>query len=128
MSDFNTLLAVKDLMKKNIVTAPSGATVKRVAELMTEKGISSVVLTAEDGAIAGIITETDIVREVVSKGLDANAVCVGDVMNEDVHSIAGSTSIFEARGKMIELKVKHMIVEENNKPVGIISATTLLGS
>lgn len=128
MSDFNTLLAVRDLMAKNIVTESSGATIQQVAAVMADKQISSVILTSDSGKIAGIITETDIVRQVVAKGQNSAEIQAEAVMSGEVHKIDGGASIFDARGKMSELGVKHMIVVEGDKPVGIISATALLGS
>jgi len=128
MADFNTLLAVKDLMTPNIETSFYEIKVSEAAKIMADKGISSIVLTDGEGKIAGIVTETDIVREVVAKSVDPASVAARDVMNPDIHSIPGDTSIFEARSRMTELKVKHMIVEDGGKPRGIVSASTLMGS
>jgi len=128
MSDFSTLLAVKDLMKPEIVTASSSSTVQDAAKVMAEKQISSIVITDADGKIAGIITETEIVRNVVAAGKNGGSVNTGDVMNRDIHMINGADSIFDARHKMSSLGVKHMVVESDGKPIGIISSTALLGS
>ena len=128
MSDFSTLLAVKDLMKPEIVTASQEVSVRNAAKIMTDKGVSSIVITDGDGRIAGILTETDIVRKVVAAGLSANDTKAGTAMNPDVHMVNGGASIFEARHKMVELGVKHFVVETDGKPVGIISSTALLGA
>lgn len=126
--DFNTLLAVRDLMNKEIVTAPSSTTVVDLARLMTAKNISSVVVvTDDDGQIAGIVTEGDIVRKGVAQGADLTA-AASSIMNSDVPKIDGSSSIFDARDAMKSAGVKHMIVEDDGKPVGIVSSTALLGS
>ncbi|MBI5814427.1 MAG: CBS domain-containing protein [Nitrospinae bacterium] len=128
MADFSTLLAVKDLMKPEIVTASVSVTVAESARIMTEKQISSIVLTDGEGKIAGLITETEIVRNVVAAGKDAGKTAAGDVMNDSVHMIAGDASIFDARHMMANLGVKHMVVESGGKPIGLVSATALLGS
>lgn len=128
MADFNTLLAVKDLMKPEIVTANHKISVRDAAKVMLDKGISSIVITDENGRISGIITETDIVRKVVAQGLSVTETSVGSAMNPDVHMVNGDSSIFEARHKMVELGVKHFVVEIDGKPIGLISSTSLLGS
>ncbi len=132
MSDFNTLLAVKDLISQNIVTAESSITVSESAKIMAQKDISSVILTNTGGELAGIITETDIVRKVVAEKIDPEKATAESAMNSEVHKINGDASIFEARQKMSDLhkefNVKHMVVEENGKPLGLVSATALLGS
>lgn len=127
--DFSTLLAVRDLMSKEIVTAPSSTSVLELSKLMTERNISSVVIvTDEAGGIAGIVTEGDIVRKGVATGADLSAATAASLMNTDTPKVDGALSIFEARDAMKKAAVKHMIVEEGGKPVGIISSTALLGS
>jgi signal-transduction protein with cAMP-binding, CBS, and nucleotidyltransferase domain len=127
--DFNTLLAIRDLMSKEIVTAPRTATVTGLAQAMAAKEITSIIIVTEtDGAIAGIVTESDMVRKVLAEGRDGASLTAADVMNPDVHKVDGGSSIFEARNTMQQLKVKHLIVEEDGKPVGIVSSTALLGS
>lgn len=128
MADFNTLLAVKDLMKPEIVTASHKVSVREAAGIMLDKSVSSIVITDDDGRIAGILTETEIVRKVVARGLSGSDTNAGAVMNPDVHMVSGDASIFEARHKMAALGVKHFVVESGGKPVGLISATALLGA
>jgi CBS domain-containing protein len=128
MADFNTLLAVKDLMKPEIVTASHKVSVRDAARIMLDKSVSSIVITDDDGRIAGILTETEIVRKVVAHGLSPSDTKSGTAMNPDVHMVNGDESIFEARHKMAALGVKHFVVELGGKPVGLISATSLLGS
>ena len=128
MADFTTLLAVKDLMKPDIVTANQKLSVCDAAKIMSDKAISSIVITNEDGRIVGIITETEIVRKVVAHGLPGAETSVGSVMSPEVHMVNGASSLFEARHKMVELGVKHFVVEMDGKPVGLISSTSLLGS
>lgn len=128
MADFNTLLAVKDLMASNLVTASSSVSVVAAAKTMEEKEISSIVLVGGDGTIDGIVTETDIVRKAVAKNADTDTITAGSIMSKDVHKINSDTSIFEARETMQSLSLKHLIVEENGKPIGVVSASALLGS
>lgn len=128
MSDFSTLLAIKDLMTADIVTIPTEASATDVAKLMTDMGISSVVVTNGEGLIAGIVTETDVVRKVVAVSQNPDTTKIHELMSPQVYMISGKMSIFEARHKMAELKVKHLVVEEDGKPIGLVSATALLGS
>ncbi|VAX22100.1 hypothetical protein MNBD_NITROSPINAE02-699 [hydrothermal vent metagenome] len=127
MSDFQTLLAVKDLMSKHIETAPSTISVTAVAKLMAEKNISSVILTDGEGMFVGIVTEGDIVINGLAKDLDPVTTKASEIMNDDVEKIPGDTSIFEARKIMTDHKVKHLLVQEGGKPVGLISSSALLG-
>ncbi len=127
--DFSTLLAVRDLMSKEIVTASESVSVVALATMMAEQNISSVVVITDGaGEIIGIVTEADIVRKGVATGLNLAATTAKTIMNGDMPKIDGGLSIFEARDAMKKAAVKHMIVEEGGKTVGIISSTALLGS
>ena len=127
MPSVNTLLAVKDLMNPDIVTAPENSNVQEAARLISGHKVSSVVVTGGDGKIIGIVTEKDIVVKVVAEDKAPTEILVKDIMGPDVHGISGESSIFDARAHMAKLGVKHLIVEKEGKPIGLISATTLLG-
>ena len=127
MSSVNTLLAVKDLMNPDIVKAGMGCRVMEAARMIADHKVSSVVIVDDDGKIVGIVTEKDIVSKVVAEARDPRSVSVEDIMGSGIHHIPGDSSIFEARAKMVRLGVKHLIVESEGKPVGLISSTSLLG-
>lgn len=127
MSDFNTLLAVKDLMTADIIIAPDSVSITEIANILTDNGIGSVVITGADGNAAGIITESDLVSKVVAKGKDPAQTKAGEIMSSNLIKIAGDCSIFEARKAMTDGGVKHLIVEQEGKPIGVISSTSLGG-
>lgn len=66
--ELNYLLAkmqVKDIMHKDVVTIDVGATIEEAALSMSNHHISGLVVVDATGAIAGIITETDIFNSFV---------------------------------------------------------------
>jgi len=127
MSDFNTLLAVKDLMAKDIITAQDTASVVEIANALTDNSIGSVVISGAEGDVVGIITESDIVAKVVAQKKDPAQTKAGEIMSSNLIKIAGDCSIFEARKAMTDGNVKHLIVEEDGKQIGVISSTSLGG-
>ncbi|HEB71398.1 MAG TPA: CBS domain-containing protein [Nitrospirae bacterium] len=127
MSDFNTLLAVKDLMAKDILTAPDSASIVEIAKALTGNSTGSVVIVSPDGDVVGIITESDIVSKVVAQAKDPAQTKAGGIMSSNLIKIAGDCSIFEARKAMTDGDVKHLIVEEDGKQIGVISSTSLGG-
>ena len=54
---------VRDIMVHNVVTIEHNKTAKDVAALLTEKGISSLVV-VKDGNPIGLVTERDLARKV----------------------------------------------------------------
>jgi CBS domain-containing protein len=64
-------MLVRDIMTTTVVTAPSLTPVREVAELMRERNVGAIVLTAADGAPVGVITDRDVTVAVVAEGRDA---------------------------------------------------------
>jgi len=127
MSSVNTLLAVKDLMNRDIVKTVKTSKVVEAARMIEAHKVSSVVIVDEDGKMVGIVTDNDIVTKVVSTAKDPAAVSVEQIMTPEIQMIPGASSIFEARAKMAKAGVKHLIVEIEGRPAGLISSTSLLG-
>lgn len=58
---------VGKLMAQPVITAPEAATLEEIAQVMEKHKIKRVVITGENGAIAGIVTRADIVRAVAAQ-------------------------------------------------------------
>ena len=121
------MISVKRVMAKNIVTVEKQATVSEVASLMTSKNVGCIlVIDKENNEYIGIITERDIVRKVVAKGVDANSYMVKGVMSSPLVTIESSKTIFEAGDLMDQKKVRHLGVTENGDLVGVVSIRDLI--
>lgn len=121
------MIPVKRVMARNLVTVDKHVTVQEVAKIMEAKEVSSViVIDKESGEIAGIVTERDIVRKVVAKGVDGSSYLVKGVMSTPLLTIDSSKTIFEAGDYMDQKKVRHLAVTEGGKVVGVISIRDLI--
>jgi CBS domain-containing protein len=70
-----------ELCRKDVATVPASATLAAVSRLMRKDHVGSVVVTGEGTRKpVGIVTDRDIVIEVVAQGLDPAALTAGDVM------------------------------------------------
>lgn len=121
------MIPVKRVMARNLVTVDKHITVQEVAKLMGSKEVGSVlVLDKESGEIAGIVTERDIVKKVVAKGVDGSSYLVKGIMSSPLLTIDSSKTIFEAGDFMDQKKVRHLAVTESGKVVGVISIRDLI--
>lgn len=121
------MISVKRVMARNIVTVEKQATVGEVASLMTSKNVGSIlVIDKESNEYIGIITERDIVRKVVAKGVDASSYMVKGAMSAPLVTIESSKTIFEAGDIMDQKKVRHLGVTENGDLVGVVSIRDLI--
>jgi len=75
-------MKVIDLCSRNVTTAPATAPVATVSKLMRTRHVGSVVVTGDGGPgkPTGIVTDRDIVMEVVAMGLDPATLTAGDIM------------------------------------------------
>ena len=70
-----------DLCRKTVVTAMAATPLAEVSLLMRENHVGSVVVTDPERRKAlGIVTDRDIVVEVVAMGLDATTMTAGEIM------------------------------------------------
>jgi CBS domain-containing protein len=69
--------------KPKPLTFPPDATVFEAVEAMCEKNYGSVIITDPQEKVIGVLTERDLMRKVVHRGLDAKATKISEVMTED---------------------------------------------
>jgi len=111
---------VGELVRGDAVVEGSGLTIREAAARMTEKGISSLVLTSPDGAPAGIITDRDLRAKVVARGRDVDGPASG-IMSGALVRVDASDYCFEALLKMIRYGIHHLLVVENGKLKGVVT-------
>jgi len=116
-------MQVRDIMHTDVKTTEPTDTFDNVATVLRENGISSVVV-VEDGKLAGIVTERDLVN-LVADGGDPRTTKVADRMSKDLDTVDPKTDIAEAAGHMARLKIRHLPVLQDGELAGIISIRDL---
>jgi CBS domain-containing protein len=113
------------LMTTTLATIHSEESLLAAAQLMGEKRIGSL-LTIEAGEIVGIVTERDLVRKGLASNRDAGRMHVSAVMSSPLLSIDVNRTIRDASKVMAEQGVRHLVVTENGKIVGVLSVRDLV--
>lgn len=111
---------------KKMTTVASNLTIHDAAKAMTESKIESI-LVFEHGQIIGIITEKDILRDVVAKGLDPKKTTVKKITKKPLITIQKDATVREA----IEIMKKHDIrrlVVMDKRPIGLITQKLVCGN
>jgi CBS domain-containing protein len=111
---------VKEAMKMNPVTVSPSDTVQHAALLMKKHRIGNCIVVLEKPI--GIITESDIVRKVVSEGKNPQKTFVKEIMTTPLLIIDPYIDIEDAAETMAKCNVRRLPVIENDKLVGIITA------
>jgi CBS domain-containing protein len=115
---------VRDIMTKEIVTIDEGETALEAATIMSQRGISSLIV-VKDGAPIGIITERDFVKKVCAKQLEASAIKIGTLMSR-IRTVADpDTPIQVAVQRMANRGIRRLPIIQEGKVVGIVTVTDL---
>ncbi len=115
---------VTDLISRELVTLPPGATVAQIARTMRVERVSSVVLRAEPPAI---VTTSDLRDRVLAE--DHGPTTPGmRVASRPIHAVDATTSIVEARTTMLERSMHHLGVEREGELIAVITTGDLLRS
>jgi len=122
MATLQDLLAVKG---REVVSVRSTDMVLSAANLMNERNIGGLVV--YDGErVVGIFTERDVLRRVVSKGLDPATTAVGSVMTAPVVMVPPTITIEECAALMTSRRLRHLPVGVGDKLSGMLSIGDLL--
>ena len=115
---------VRDIMIKDVLTISENDTALKAAQLMTEKGVSSLIVLSDDQPI-GIVTERDFIKKICLKELKLSNVKVGDMMSRIRTSASPDIPIDVAVQRMVNNRIRRLPIFENGKVVGIITVTDL---
>ncbi|ARM75047.1 CBS domain-containing protein [Acidianus manzaensis] len=111
-------MTIKDLITKEPITISSSSSIKSAAKMMREYNVGSLLVTSNGNAV-GIVTERDIIQAIsddislddkVSKIMTTNLVMAESNMDE------GDAALL-----MANKKIRHLVVTENGKIIGVIS-------
>jgi len=116
-------MSIQNILDRNgaeVITIRATETVKRAADRMRERGIAALVVTRAD-AIAGLISERDIVHAISRHGEQALAMPVQDFVPHNTISVAPADTLKRAMSLMTNHRVRHLPVFADGKLVGIVS-------
>ncbi|MHA1925019.1 MAG: CBS domain-containing protein [Candidatus Thorarchaeota archaeon] len=125
MSDPSQSMSVREIMSVNVVTMPPDASVREVARSMSKMDIGSIVI-SDKGRPLGIITESDIVRRVVSEDKDPKDAKAKDIMSSPLVHVTPNTALTEAMRIMARGNIRRVAVLKNNSLAGIITSRDIL--
>ena len=112
---------VRHVIRKKLETIGPSSTAQEAAKRMRSKKISSLVVIERGDAPVGIVTERDLVRQVCSKDISSDSVLIQEIMSSPIVTIDVNASIEQAADKMIQNKVRHLLIVEDGRIYGIIT-------
>jgi CBS domain-containing protein len=121
-----SLTSVSMLIAAPVAKVALDATILEVADAMTAASVGALVVSDGDGA-AGIVSERDIVGA-LAKRRDPATTRARDVASTTLVWCDAEATVAEVAEEMMECYVRHVLVEDDGRLVGIVSARDLLGA
>ncbi len=110
---------------KGVISAFQDISIREAAEIMTRHDISSLVLIDSNAVPVGIITDRDLRKKVIARGLNPDNP-VSTIMSSALIKSDVKEYCFEALLKMIRYNIHHLLVVEEGKLKGIITNHDLM--
>lgn len=125
MSETTVSMPISALIGDAIIAVPSTASVVEVAKMLTDADVGAVVV-GDPPDLLGIISERDIVH-VVAEGRSSESTTASDIATRELVRCDAESSVADVALEMLEHYVRHVVVLEGGRPIGIVSARDLLG-
>jgi CBS-domain-containing membrane protein len=142
----------RDIMNTDVIAVATSMVLRDLARLFLEKGITGAPVIDEQGNLAGVISQTDLIHYSLTRpdhlvlesdfyqtarmegrhvptGFqieDTNTGCVADMMTPVVHSVSERASVEAVALMMMRKHIHRVIVRRGRKVVGVISAIDVL--
>jgi CBS-domain-containing membrane protein len=144
-------LRAADLMSREVLTVPVDMFLRDAARLLSQAMISGAPVVDEKGRCVGVLSATDFMHRVERTSRPArrmsrpaDCVCsewqivdfeaipmdrVRDVMTTDIVTVHGSLPVRELARLMLDAHIHRLVVvDEADRPVGIVSSTDILAA
>lgn len=122
-------MPILDICNREIITLQQDDTVLQAAKMMRQFHVGAVVVIAtknEKCVPVGIVTDRDVVVDVVAPGLDSNVITVGDIMVSNLVVVDEEAGVFDAIQLMSSKGVRRLpVVRKNGELIGIVTLDDL---
>jgi len=115
----------REVMTQGVECAGENESVADAAKKLADLDIGAMPICGEDNRLKGMITDRDIVVEVIAQGKDPAQVKVGELGGEEVVTIGADDSTDEALSTMKEHAVRRLPVIDGHDLVGVVSLENL---
>lgn len=109
-----------------VFTASPGDTVSAVAALLHSRRVGAMIVVDDDGGVAGIVSERDIVTMVARQGAASLGRPISDAMTSKVVYADIGETVDELLARMTDRRIRHLPVMTDGRLTGIVSIGDLV--
>lgn len=125
-------MLVREVMSSPAVTVVDTAPVKEAIALLEQHDISAMPVTSSSGHLTGVVSEADVIREMVVPDQRAHEIpvrltaapihaVVADIMSTHPVTVSGDTDLAVATELMTSSAIKSLPVVDQGRVVGVVS-------
>lgn len=108
--------------KSKVISSIPEDPIEKAIQLMLEHVVGSIIVLTKEGAPAGIVTKTDLIRG-WQKGLDPKTATVSEIMGSDIETVLDTSPTGIAAEHFEKKKHRHaFVVDKHGNYVGIVTA------
>ncbi|MCO6435244.1 CBS domain-containing protein [Nitrosomonas nitrosa] len=123
-------MSIGEICNREVVVVQPEDTVLQAAKLMRQHHVGSVLVVDQHNGKpvpVGIVTDRDLVVEVMATELDPDTITVSDIMVPDFAIVKEETGVFETIQYMRNKSVRRLpVVDKEGRLIGIIALDDLL--
>ena len=116
---------ISNHMASPVFSIDAQASVEEGAKYISEKKVSSLLIKENDNYV-GIVTEPDLVKRVLAKGLDPKTIHMNAVMSQPILTMDHYFTRSDAHEFMIEKNIKHLAVTKDGGIIGMLTLKDIL--
>ncbi len=147
-------ISARDIMSTDVIQVRQDMDLRDLAKLLLSKNITGAPVVDEDGNLAGVVSQTDLIYYNLTRDdelilpsdfyhnarvegrhvpggfqiEDTNTGTVADVMTPVVHAVTENTTVVTVARLMTRRHIHRIIVRKGRKAVGIISALDVIAA
>ena len=121
----STIRSVLPNPTRSLITVYPDVLIRSAIDLMAEENIGALAVFDEVNYL-GILSERDIIRQVLLQTLDPNKALVSDAMCSDIMILDVKEPIETAMSVISQTRRRHILVSENSNVIAILSIGDLL--
>lgn len=123
-------MPISEICNRDVIIAKRDVTVLEAAKLMRQHHVGDIVVIEENNGAripVGIVTDRDLVVEIIAPELDYRVITVGDIMGAELVTVKENMGVYEAIQYMQAKGVRRLpVVDMNDGLVGILALDDLL--
>jgi CBS domain-containing protein len=123
-------MPISEICNREVIVVQRDSTILEAAKLMRQHHVGDVLVVEDRGGVrvpVGIVTDRDLVVEIMAPELDQMVITVGDIMALELATVKENTGVFEAIQYMRAKGVRRLpVVDDDGGLVGILSLDDLL--